>query len=304
MQLRRFRSRLELPSLAARCKLPGIDVGMAGNSVVRKCPIARRGRCIVLQACLSLAILVVSTANPAAMAAETPNRELVRVISLEIEPGKQQVFEAFVAQVRAAYVLEGGGNAWQMASTAIGENIIYTAAFAFSDWADLAPPARNVMLDAYGAEAAATALAGFDAAVVAQDSAVYRYLPAYSRELPLDSAAPELQANVIIELRPSKVDAYLSALELVREARIRAGSPAFWGVYAGSLGASNRLVISYRITDWSTLNDPPGPLRGQLVAAFGEVQAEKTMAAMEAAEVRVETRLMQIRPELSYAPVD
>ena len=64
------------------------------------------------------------------------------------------------------------------------------------------------------------------------------------------------------------------------------------------------MVISYRIADWSALNDPPGPLRGQLVAAFGEVQAEKTLAAMEAAEVRVETRLMRIRPELSYAPVD
>ncbi len=174
------------------------------------------------------------TAATAGSAAAAP---LVRVLSLTIKPGKQAVFEAFVAQYRSAYVARGGGRGWQMASTVLGEDPIYTAAFAFSDWTELAPQARNVMVEEYGAEAAQAALANYAEAVVNQRSAVYRYLPAYSREPPAGFAVATLQANVIIDLKPSKVAQYLTALELVREARIRADSPAFWRVYAGSLGA-------------------------------------------------------------------
>jgi len=259
---------------------------------------------------LWIVIVVVCTvgATATAAAATTANPEavvpLVKVMSLTIKPGKQDVFEAFVSQLRAAYVARGGGSGWQMASTELGEDLTYTAAFTFSDWTELAPQVRDVMVEEYGAEAAEAALADFAEAVVRQRSAVYRYLPAYSREPPAGSAVAALQANVIIDLKPSKVAQYLTALELVREARIRADSPAFWGVYAGSLGAQNRLVIAYRISDWSALNDPPGPLRAQLVAAFGENRAEQTMLAMEVAEEHVESRLMRNRPELSYVPAD
>ena len=245
-----------------------------------------------------------ATATAAAATTASPAVALVRVMSLTIKPGKQAVFEAFVSQLRAAYVARGGGSGWQMASTELGEDLTYTAAFAFADWTELAPQVREVMVEEYGAEAAAAALANFAEAVVSQRSAVYRYLPAYSREPPTGTPLATLQANVIIDLKPSKVDEYLTALELVREARVQADSPAFWRVYAGSLGARNRLVIAYRISDWSALNDPPGPLRAQLVAAFGEAQAEKAMLAMEAAEAHVESRLMRARPELSYVPAD
>ena len=275
---------------------------------MERCLTARRGRRQKWQVGLWLVIVAVCTAGATVTAAAattaSPEVALVRVTSLTIKPGKQAVFEAFVSQLRAAYVARGGGSGWQLASTELGEDLTYTAAFGFADWTELAPRVRDVMVEEYGAEAAATALANFAEAVVSQRSAVYRYLPAYSREPPAGTPLATLQANVIIDLKPSKVEQYLTALELVREARIQADSPAFWRVYAGSLGARNRLVIAYRISDWSALNDPPGPLRAQLVAAFGEVQAEKAMLAMEAAEAHVESRLMRARPELSYVPAD
>ena len=275
---------------------------------MERCLTARPGRRQKWQVGLWLVIVAVCTAGATVTAAAattaSPEVALVRVTSLTIKPGKQAVFEAFVSQLRAAYVARGGGSGWQLASTELGEDLTYTAAFGFADWTELAPRVRDVMVEEYGAEAAATALANFAEAVVSQRSAVYRYLPAYSREPPAGTPLATLQANVIIDLKPSKVEQYLTALELVREARIQADSPAFWRVYAGSLGARNRLVIAYRISDWSALNDPPGPLRAQLVAAFGEVQAEKAMLAMEAAEAHVESRLMRARPELSYVPAD
>ena len=276
--------------------------------MVKRCLTARPGRRLKRQVGLGIVFVAVCAFATATAAAETVAPDvaapLVRVTSLSIKPGKQAVFEAFVAQLRAAYVAQGGGSGWQMASTELGEDLTYTAAFGFADWTELAPQVRDVMVEEYGAEAAEAALVNFTAAVVSQRSAVYRYLPAYSREPPAGTPLATLQANVIIDLKPSKVDEYLTGLEVVREARIQADSPAFWRVYAGSLGAQNRLVIAYRISDWSELNDPPGPLRAQLVAAFGEVQAEKTLLAMEAAEAHVESRLLRNRPELSYVPAD
>ena len=261
-----------------------------------RCRIDRRD---MPPAWLGVAVTVVGLLGAGVTAAATAEEvqlvqaQLLRVTTLEIEPGKQRLFDEFAADLRAAYVEQGGGLGWQVASTEIGEGILYTLVQPFTDWAQLAPDVRAPVL---------AEMAGFDTVVIGQNVAVYRYLPEYSREPPADVAAATLRVTVRIELRPSRVDDYLAALALVREARIRAGSPAFWGVYSGSIGASNRLVMVFPMADWNVLNDPPGPVRSQLVAAFGEAQAEKTMATMEAAEIRVESRLMRLRPELSYAP--
>lgn len=266
-----------------------------------RCRIDRRDRCYMSPAWLGVAVTVVGLLGAGvapATAAQAQltlagQAQLLRVTTLEIEPGKQQLFDQLAADLRAAYVEQGGGLGWQVASTEIGEGILYTLVQPFTDWAQLAPDGRAPAL---------AEIAGFDTAVIGQNVAVYRYLPEYSREPPASVAPATLRVTVRIELRPSKVDDYLVALALVREARIRAGSPAFWRVYSGSIGASNRIVMVFPIADWNVLNDPPGPVRSQLVAAFGEAQAEKTMATMEAAEIRVESRLMRLRPELSYSP--
>jgi hypothetical protein len=119
----------------------------------------------------------------------------------------------------------------------------------------------------------------------------------------IPAAEPAKNMNVVTYffLNPGKGPEFAAYLTRLKEAHDRANSTYRYFVLTQVSGADGPLFIMVRPVDRFAENTPP-QTRQVLVAAFGELEADRLLNVQDEAVRRVESFITSVRPDLGYTP--
>lgn len=235
---------------------------------------------------------------PSVDAQNTPTNFL-NVLTVTAHPGKNAVFEDFIAKVKTAAEMTGDTRAVTVTQVSLGGALNqYLIATGFNNWAEMdgwVTPGE--MLDAaYGQDEAMKMLEAGTGAVASLENAVNRFRPEFSSTRTAAPASVRYAQVVITEIDPGQADAYELFLRSVAAAEDKAGIRRIRSSTAQ--GIAPRHIALTLTESHAQRDDLPGPV--QLLN--DEYGPERAHAILEGAQRAVRNRRFQVltfRPELS-----
>ena len=119
---------------------------------------------------------------------------------------------------------------------------------------------------------------------------------------PAEGTPPaKLVTLVTVHAKPDKVEAYLNAVSKIPQALAKAGSDTkYYFSRAVTGGRQPSFIIFFPRQSWAEMG--PTPFRKMLEEAYGRVEAESILRALNEASYDRRTTILAYREDLSYMP--
>lgn len=241
--------------------------------------------------------LMLFAAAPAMAQNQAP--PLMEIVTVEVNPGAEALFEEFVmGLVRGSR--QSGSNDYWLTSQSITGAPIYRFHIQHGTWAAYGEPDPDIS-DALGERETTRIYDLARRSVKSVSRAFYRPLEGLSvARAPMDRA-PDAVNYFFMELNPGMAGQYVATSALTREASAALFPNAAYSVNAPGVGADGFLVIGI-VEHWSDL-DTPLPNPGQrVIQHFGEQRGAEIVAQSNEAIAGFTTMLARTRPDLNYQP--
>ncbi|MDH3641132.1 MAG: hypothetical protein OES38_03495 [Gammaproteobacteria bacterium] len=237
------------------------------------------------------------------IAEEAPLQHL-SVTAIDVNPGGQAAFEAFLSKYKAAVDKVGGDATWGVSTNALGPARSYTISAQMPGFAGLATPPDpfGVITEAFGEEEAQAAAASLQGAVAGTHGRAWRALPALS--VPGDNTNPPVGFTVLfIDVAGGEFDDFMEYSGKIAEAARQVGDRNYVS-FAGMAGAPSDILVTLPILSWEQLDTPPPPIPALLNQAFGEREGARIYEKGVGSIANIESTMLRTRPDLSRPPAN
>jgi len=227
-------------------------------------------------------------------AAEAAGPMGFNVLTIEVKPGTQAVFEQFVVKYKEAADKIGTIPSFFASSPGVGDNTIYTFVTPFNSFADLSSQ-QQVLQKVYEPEEVAKLLSMFSDSVVASSSATYHPRSDLSKPAAVAIEAPEVVMAVSVVVHPGMAADFETWIAKLKSASENQN----WLAYSRSFGAGPE--YAFRIPgNWSDFDTPAGSPQARILAKFGAMEGAKINAQGAAAMASISQTLTRTRADLSH----
>jgi len=252
---------------------------------------------IALLCCLGFGGL--STLAEESAPTEVARPYLVSVLTIEVKPGTQSLFENFVGKYKAAADKVKGVPSWFASSPGIGSNTTYTFAQPFGSFAELFQD-RNILTEVYDEAEIADIMGMARASMVKSSSAVYMHRGDLSRSFPASDKPPVITLFIGFRVREGKSAAFENYVKKIVEATDKVAPDLHWESYAGVFAAD--LDYGVRVPMWNAaeLDTVPMGIQERLVKAFGKREGDRIYDAGQATIADQQNGISRVRTDLSH----
>lgn len=227
---------------------------------------------------------------------------LVSLTQINVAPGGQAAFEAYLRKAIEANDQVGSNFYWTATQTAIGDTTAYSIIRQVNSFAELAPPAQNALIEALGQEEAAKLLEAVAPSVATVNTGVWAHRPDLSRSPAARDTPATLLQTIILTTKPGTTREFEEYIAKVGEASRQLDSPLYWDFYAPAIGAGTDYGVAIPRWSYAELDTPPTPIPDLLEEAFGRREATRLLEIGSETILQIETSLSAIRPDLSRQP--
>lgn len=240
---------------------------------------------------------VVGAAAPAVAQDQSP--PLVEIVTVEINPGSEALFEEFIMGLRTAASQSGSNNYWLVSQSVSGPPV-YRFHLQHGTWATYGEPDPAVV-DALGERETTRIYDLARQSVKSVSRAFYRPLENISVTRAEMERPPDAVTYNFMELNPGTAGIYVETAALTAEASGTLYPDAAYTINAPGIGADGFLVIGV-VEHWSDM-DTPLPNPGQrVIEHFGQERGAEIIARVGESIVGFTTVLARTRPDLNYQP--
>jgi len=236
---------------------------------------------------------------PGTLVAEETGPQRVSVITIEVKPGTQGVFETFVKKFKAAADSVENAPNWFASSPGIGSNTTYTFAQPFVSYAELFQD-RNILAEVYEPAEIEEIMAMARSSMLSSDSAVYVHRPDLSRSFPETDKPPVVTLFIGFQIHEGKSGQFENFLRRVVEATDKVAPDLHWESYMGAIAADLDYGVRIPMWDAADLDVQPMGVKERLVEAFGKREGERLFESGQAAIDHVQDGVSRMRPDLSH----
>ncbi len=236
--------------------------------------------------------------------AEEAPLQHISVTAVDVNPGGQAAFEAFLSKYKAAVEKVGGDDTWAVSTNALGPPRSYTISAQMPSFAGLATPPNplGVITEAFGEEEAQAAVASLQVAVAGTRGRAWRALPALS--VPGDNTNPPVGFIVLfIDVAGGAFEDFMEYSGKIAEAARKVGDRNYVS-FAGLAGAPSDILVTVPIWSWEDLDTPVQPIPALLNQAFGESEGGRIYEKGVASVANIESTMLRTRPDLSRPPAN
>ena len=241
-----------------------------------------------------------------AAAQDQPAQSLgfVHVITVTVQPGAHQEFEAFQKKIRAAAEKIGAPQHWITSYVSLGgPGHTYNIALPFSKWSetDAWLPVPQMLTKAYGQDEATRIMKSGMAATQHTETEVYRFLPELSTRVKAPSPPAPFLHLFVTEVEPAMVPTWMSYLARLRTAQEKAPEAPTAVRWVSALGAGNRYVTVVPFNKFADRDSWRTNL-AILGEAFGEAEARSLDESRLRSTRDARQLVLAYRPDLSRPP--
>jgi hypothetical protein len=251
---------------------------------------------------LAFTLTIAATFCGIAQAAETQEPALVSLLQIQTAPGRGPALEAYIRKAIEANNQVGSNVYWTTTQTAIGDITTYGIIRQVTSFAELAPPAEEPIVAAFGPEAAAGLMDALAPNVTSVRSAVWVHRPDLSRPPAERDTPPPLLHTILMTTKPGAAHEFEEYATKVGEAAREQNWPNHWDTYAPLVGAGTDYGIVLPRWSYEELDTPAQTIPDLLEEQFGRREATRLLEIASDTILSMESSLNTIRPDLSRQP--
>lgn len=248
-----------------------------------------------------LVFLVLAILSTLSVQAADSGPQYVQIGAIEVHPGAQPVYNAFIKKYIAASKKINSKTYFYTSTYDFGNPAMYTFALPHASFASMEPDFRNVLVEAFGKVEADKILKTIEGKVKSVNWAVWVQRKDLSPDQP-DTSQSTVYLQGFASIKPRRAAQYEGFLKKLVEATNAVAPDEDYMMYSPSFGAPNTYVVGVSINGYADLDQPSENLLARLEKHFGKREAGKIWDRGAEVTEDLGWYIVRNRPDLSYTP--
>jgi len=219
------------------------------------------------------------------------------VLSVEIKPGTNQQFEAFIRKFKEGAENTNAANGWATSQTAVGNTSLYSFVSPFNSFEELSTPVTALLGQAFTPFEAAEMLESFSEVVISSTSGTYHAAANISKPAAEAIPNPEVISSIAVNINPGMQIQFEAWVEKV----VEASDGPTWNAFSKSFGEGPDYVFRTP-GNWALFDNGASSAQQRVLDEFGSREGQIIVDSGNAATQSRSNSLLTNRPDLSYTP--
>ncbi len=247
---------------------------------------------------ISICLLALSVVCTGPVSAQDDNN-LVQLITVQVRPGTNAMFEEYVKAVREASREQGLENYW-FASQSVSGPPVYTIGLQRGSWASL-NDAAPALAEAYGEEEAARLEGLLRRSVSEVNNEFYRT----RMDLSVPNQAGPIDGLIYYRLgiNQGMMGQYIEGSMKTREASLAVVPDSAYIVQIPQMGANGVRVVGF-VRSWSDLDEGIMNPGARVIEHFGQQEGQELISMINETINSIEMTVHRPRGDLNHFPED